>query len=133
MAAAALLVLGLWAGACRDPNDVAPGDGGTGDMQVALPNCTVAPDCFACCAGTYESGALDYDSSLMSCACTSSSCLGACGSSVCGSTLGVDGPCRDCLTGVLGDGGVCQGAATQCVVTDGPCGSFADCVAACPH
>src|SRR5260370_39495090 len=122
----------LLAAACRDGVGVTPLDGGR-DLQQPLPMCASAPNCLGCCTAHFESGALDYDVHLMSCACTPSSCMGACAATVCGTSIGIDKRCRDCLDGTLADGGVCLTAASDCLVSAGPCAAFADCVAGCPH
>ena len=107
--------------------------GGGADMTPPAPMCASKADCFGCCSGSFASGALDYDSSLMTCACTAGACLGDCAATVCGTAVGVDKRCRDCLAMTLGDGGVCRQASTDCLTGAGPCAAFADCVASCPH
>ncbi len=103
------------------------------DLQAAPPPCSAQADCYGCCVGRFGTGALDYDSELMSCACSAGTCATACASTVCGTSGGVDPPCRDCLAGTLVDGGACMAAATDCLVGAGPCASYADCVATCPR
>jgi hypothetical protein len=125
-----LFFTALLLAACRSSGTV-PVDGGVADLQ-ALPPCTSEPSCLACCTARFESGALDYDTELMSCACTATACASACASTVCGTGVGVDSACRQCLAGTLADGGVCLSAASDCLVNAGPCAGFADCVAACP-
>jgi hypothetical protein len=117
--------------ACRSGGGTAALDGGA-DLQQPLPMCAGQADCLGCCARSFESGALDYDYRLMSCACTASSCLGACAATVCGSNVGVDQSCRACLAATLADGGVCMSATGDCLANAGPCATFANCVAACP-
>jgi hypothetical protein len=123
-------LLALVVAACRNGVSVAPLDASI-DLQ-APPPCAVLPACLACCSRRFESGALDYDSHLMTCACAAANCQSACAATVCGASVGVDGPCRACLASALVDGGVCSGAASECLVTAGPCAAFAACVASCP-
>lgn len=123
-----LLLLAL--AACRQS---IAGDAGavTGDLSTAPVSCSGQADCYGCCADNFESGALDYDSSLSFCACTNNSCAGACAATVCGSTLGVDRTCNRCLMG-QGDGGACVQATSNCISGAAPCAAFADCIATCP-
>jgi hypothetical protein len=130
--AALVLAAALGLGACHDRTAAVALDG-SADLHQPRPMCARAADCLACCTRNFESGALDYDTNLMSCACTASSCLGACTQTVCGTSIGVDESCRACLDGARADGGVCQAAASDCLVNAGPCASFADCVAGCPR
>jgi hypothetical protein len=125
------MMLALCLMACRHDAG-APLDGAAADLQQPLPMCARAPDCLACCTRSFESGALDYDYRLMSCACSASTCLSACTATVCGTNVGLDGRCRACLAGTLADGGACQATAGDCLATAGPCAGFADCIAGCP-
>ena len=133
MTARARIVALLLLAACRNGAGAAPRDAAIDLQAPAPPKCAAAPDCLACCTRHYESGALDYDTHLMSCACAASSCLGACAATVCGSNIGIDRGCRDCVDGTLADGGVCLSVAADCLVNAGPCAAFANCVAGCPR
>jgi hypothetical protein len=127
-----LVLAALCLAACRSGAGGPPLDGGA-DLQQPLPMCASAANCLACCTANFESGALDYDTELMSCACSATSCLTACSATVCGTNIGVDRACRACLDGTLADGGACQQTASDCLANAGPCAGFADCIAACPR
>ncbi len=128
----------LLAACTRPPLPPPPGqdgglDGGTFDLQaVAPPDCTKAPDCYVCCGGVYQSGALDFDSNTESCACDNGSpCANACNTTVCGDGVGANGPCLACIDGLSVDGGACQTQVTGCITDDGACGAWKDCVESC--
>jgi hypothetical protein len=124
------LLLVLVAAGCRDD-----ADGNTPDMTIdmAAPvvlDCAAQSDCLTCCLAEHQSGALDFDSQLQSCACQPSTCQAACQTTICGSEVGIEPACRTCLE--ANDGGVCAPAVTTCVETDGACGAFKRCVDRCP-
>jgi hypothetical protein len=125
----ALVLLALVA-ACRS-GGVAPLPGP--DMAPPPPPCSSQKDCLGCCTGRFPSGALDYDSAIMSCACTGPTCATACASTVCGQGVGIDAPCRDCIAGTTVDGGACMSTLGDCLVNAGPCANYVACVASCPR
>lgn len=133
--------LGLLLAGCRPPLPPPGGldgglDAGAPDMlSLATPDCTKAPDCYACCAGVYESGALDFTSATQGCACDPPAedgpCAGPCASTLCGSALGVNAACQTCIDGLAVDGGACQQQISDCITFDGPCGAWKTCSESC--
>jgi hypothetical protein len=133
-----LAVVLLFAACTRPPLPPPPGQDGGADAApfdlsvIAAPDCTKAPDCYACCAGVYQSGALDFDSDTSGCACQNgSTCAGACNSTVCGDGVGANAACLACIDGLSVDGGACQATVYDCVTNDGPCGTWKTCAESC--